>query len=55
MSLAGNIAATGLTAAQQRIDTIAQNLANIKTTAYQKMILAVFITFSTFKSTYISR
>lgn len=39
MSLAGNIAATGLTAAQQRIDTIAQNLANIKTTAYQKMIL----------------
>lgn len=39
MSVAGNIAATGLTAAQQRIDTIAQNLANIKTTAYQKMIL----------------
>jgi flagellar basal-body rod protein FlgG len=39
MSMAGNIAVTGLVAAQTRIDTVAQNLANLKTTAYQKWMV----------------
>jgi flagellar basal-body rod protein FlgG len=39
MPLASNIAATGLMAAQTRIDVVAQNLANIKTTAYQKWMV----------------
>lgn len=37
--MAGNIAVTGLVAAQTRIDTVAQNLANLKTTAYQKWMV----------------
>ncbi|MES2215523.1 MAG: flagellar basal-body rod protein FlgG [Pseudomonadota bacterium] len=39
MSIAGNIAVTGLMAAQTRIDVVAQNLANLKTTAFQKWMV----------------
>ena len=35
---AAYIAASGLDAAQSRLDTVAGNIANIKTTAYQKWV-----------------
>ena len=45
MPIASHIAATGLIAAQTRIDVVAQNLANLKTVAYQQWMATTSDTF----------